>query len=382
MIKEENRTAKSSEQELFMDKELELGVEKISGNKRILKAFSDALGILPKTVNIASNRYVFFLSILFAVALSACTAKKTDDNIVFKNIEHLHADTIQLQNIFDPIFVTLTNGVLTFTSYQSSPMLHFYETPSLKYLYSTGIKGKGPSDIQIFPMICRNTSSDTLYIWGYTPVTIKSFSVYKDSLSLVKTYNLNNYETFNNPHIIRDSIFLYSNSEDMSIKKCDLETNLSTGKLSFKTDSHGQSAFSENYGLFAANDSLIIYAYQYKKQIDIYDIASLQLKTRIIDKYEYEPPTFNYTENVLYYISIVAENKYFYVMYRGRNSENVPLNNDIIEVFDYDGNPVVKYIFEDIAPQIFTVDEINHYIYGYSYNNQDYLLRYAISSCP
>jgi hypothetical protein len=317
---------------------------------------------------------------VFIVIVASCSDYQKREDIVFKNIEHLCADTVYLQNVFDPRFVTLTNGILTLTSYQSSPMLHFYETPSLKYLYSTGIKGGGPYDFQIFPMICQNTGSDTLYIWGYTPMTIKSFSVHKNSLSLVKSYKLNDYESFNNQHVIRDSIFLYSTSEDISIKKYDLEANVGIGELSFKTDAHGQPLFSEDYGLFTANDSVIVYAYQYKKQIDIYDINSLQLKIRITGKYKYEPPVFDYTRNVLYYTGIVAGNKYFYVMYRGINSKNVPLNNDIIEVFDYDGNPVVKYIFDDITPQIFTVDEINHYIYGYSYNSQDYLLRYAIPS--
>jgi hypothetical protein len=325
-------------------------------------------------------KFIYIILIIVIVAVS-CNDEQKSKNIIFDNVEKLHAELIPIQNIFDPLYITLSNGILIFTSYRSSPMLHFYETPSLKYLYSTGIRGGGPDDIREYPRICQNTSSDILYIHGYTPTTIKGFVVYKDSMVLVKTYTLGDYEVFNDHHIIQDSIFIYSRvNRDLSVKKYDLNANYEIGKFTLKMASHGEPFFSKNYGYFAANDSIIVHVYNYRKQIDLYDAKSLKLEKQIIDKYKskYKEISFEYNENVLQYIGVVAGKKYFYALYRDGYNNIESLNNDIIEVFDYAGNPIVKYVFEDITPQIFAIDENNHTIYGYSYKLQDYLLKYTV----
>jgi hypothetical protein len=275
--------------------------------------------------------------------------------------------------------MTLTDEILTVTSYHSGPMLHFYKTPTLKYLYSTGDKGQGPGEFQLFPMICQNTCSNKLYIWGYTPLSINGFVFHNDSLVLAESYTLKMYETFNQLHIIQDSIFIYSAiPSDFSIKKYDLKSNREVDEISFNLESHNQPFFSSNYGYVAANRSFIIYAYHYKKQIDIYDAVSMKLKKQIIDEYHYETPVFDDNDNnVQQYINIVAGNKYFYALYRGGSRKNSTVNSDVLEVFDYNGNPVSKYTF-NICPQIFIIDENNHILYGYSSHFENHLLKCSL----
>jgi hypothetical protein len=102
------------------------------------------------------------------------------------------------------------------------------------------------------------------------------------------------------------------------------------------------------------------------------------LKKRIVDKYDYITPIIDDNDNnVVQYLRVVAGRKYFYALYRGGNQKNSTVNSDILEVFDYDGNPVSKYIF-DICPQIFIIDEFHHILYGYSYHHEDYLLKYKL----
>lgn len=315
--------------------------------------------------------YKYIVSLIFAI-LASCNSR---DEIVFHRVENIIVDTIPIQQIFAPTFITLTNDILTVTSYSTSPMLHFYKLPSLSYIYSTGKKGQGPGEIQQFPMICQSVSSDNLYIWGYTAREIREFAFKNDSISLVKIYDLDKYETFNQLHVLQDSLFIYSAiPSDFSIKKYDLKANCEVEKIVLKTKGD-QPFYSPNYGFVAANDSCIVYAYNYKKQIDIYDVNTLKLTKRIIDRYNYTTPALDdNNNNVMHYISVVAGEKYFYALYRGRSEINSTENSDIMEVYDYNGNPVSKYTFT-ICPQIFIVDEVGHFLYGFSYHYQDYLLK-------
>ena len=301
----------------------------------------------------------------------------SNNNIEFTDLKNITVDTIPIQHLFSPTFMTTTKNTLTITSYGgTNKMLHFYKIPELKYMSSSGEKGRGPNEISLFPMICQSVSSDKLRIWGYTPLTIMEWNIDNDSLSLNRTHTLGKYENFNQLHIIQDSIFLYSAiPSEFSIKKYNLNSGKEMGEIALKIDAHNEPFYSSNYGFVAANDSFIVYAYNYKKQIDIYDVSTLQLKKRISGNYQYQTPIVgDNANNVQQYISVVAGEKYFYALYRGGASKNRTMNSDVIEVFDYDGKPVSKYIF-DICPQIFTLDEANQMLYGFSYDFTDHLLK-------
>jgi len=291
-------------------------------------------------------------------------------------------DTIQMQHLFVPAFMTIIDNILIISSSDSDSsgnMLHLYKLPDVEYLYSASGKGRGPNEFYSFPMIVQTTHLDRLYLWGYTPLTIKEWSIKNDSLSLINTYILGKYENFNQLHIAQDSLFIYSAIPgDFSIKKYNINENKETGKISFKIDEHHQPYYSSNYGLVAANESVIVYAYRYKKQFDIYDILSLKLKKRITGNYDDKPINMDdFNSNVQYYTNIVAGEKYFYALYRGRPGKERTVNSDSIEVFDYDGNPICKYTF-DICPQYFTIDESNNMLYGFSANFEDYILKCSL----
>ena len=321
------------------------------------------------------KKYLIIQSILIYFIISC---NKTE-SIVFKESKHLYTDTIPFNAIFHPTFITLTDSILVFSSYNTDPLLHFYKTPHLKYMYGTGRKGQNFDEFQAFPMICQNSRSNKLHIWGYTPIKINEFIFTNDSFKLSKSHILDKYNTFNQLHIVRDSLFIYNSvPTELSIKKYNLKLKKETGSINFDLDSNNQPFYSSNYGLVSANDSFIVYAYTYKKQIDIYNISTLELNKRIIDKYNFKNPIINDNENnTEHYINIISGKKYFYALHRGKSSKNTTFNTDIIEVFDYNGNPILKYSF-DISPQIFIVDEENRYMYGYNNKYEDYILRYKL----
>ena len=114
---------------------------------------------------------------------------------------------------------------------------------------------------------------------------------------------------------------------------------------------------------------------EYIKPFDLYDLETLELKKRIVGEYKLQQPTFKDEE--LYYVSAFAGKKYFYALFKGeRNAEGKNPSNTI-EVYDYDGNPVVRYRF-DMPPLFFYPDEKNDCIYATHPSCMDTLLRYDL----
>jgi hypothetical protein len=325
-----------------------------------------------KKYNLISLCFLLIEAILFF----SCERSKNIDK-EFSEIKRLVAEKIEVDSIFNPSFVNIKKNCLIFSAYNSPQMLYFYSLPNATFLYSLGQKGNGPNEFELFPVFCKSSSSD-IYIWGYTPTKIKQFSIDEyGELLFKRDIDLAIYESFNQMHIIQDSLLIYSAiPSEFSIKKYNLNNNTIEGTIEIKKDNHSESFFYSNRGLVAANDSIIIYSYIYKNRIDLYRTTDLTLKKRIIGNRDNEKIVVgDFMNSKNYYISVLAGKKYFYVLYNGDRAANE--NDYTIEVYDYNGTPIIKYLF-DISPFIFEVDEENGFIYGYNYNYEDYILRYKI----
>lgn len=323
-------------------------------------------------MKIIKSQLYLCISILFFISCRHSYEKEIND------IETLfiQVDTIHIKKVFSPTFMEVKKDFLVITSYGSGEMIHVYKLPELKYLNSFGSKGQGPDEIQVFPMICYTSDPLFFYIWGYTDKSIYkcNYSYDNDKLNVHKKINLQKYETFNQPYIFNDSLFIYSTvPSEYSIKKYNIKLNELSGIIKIKQESD-QPFFDINYGLMAANNKNILYAYNYKKEIDIYDMSSMQLKNRLIGKYAKNADiSYDDNENILQYINIVAKEHYFYTLYKG-NYLNSNSNDCIIEKFNYDGKLINRYKF-NICPQIFTIDEENNMIYGYNNQYEDFIIR-------
>ena len=211
-------------------------------------------------------------------------------------------------------------------------------------------------------------------IWGYTPFTIKAFAMEKDqSLEENKVYTLPRYESFNQMHIIGDSVLIYSAIPDeFAIKRISMDTFEKTGEIRFRTDSHPETFFYRDRGIMAANDSFIVYAYLFRKQIDIYSARTLRLLHRLVDdNAPVNIRTGDFEHTTYYYTNVVAGKDRFYAMCEEGNGTSY------MEVFDYEGNPIARYR-TDPVPVLFDVDERNRCIYGYSYEREDCFLKFNL----
>jgi hypothetical protein len=319
------------------------------------------------------NSILLFIIIFY----SCCNNNYQEKEFAFNEMKYLSAEKVVVEEILIPDFITKTKDFLFIASSKSDTVLHTYSLPDLNHQKSDGTHGAGPNEFQAFPMFCESNADSLVYIWGYTPLIIKKYSVNADGdLILEKEHLLNLYESFNNMHIINDSLFIYYLPDNLCIKKHDLSNNKLIDKIDLQKDNHKESYFYSNRGVIAVNDSSIIYAYLFKKQIDIYDLNTMKLRTVIKDNKKYEKPKVGDFENTIqYYTSIVLGEKYFYVLYHGTSV--FMDNKEIIEVYDYEANSIIKYTF-DTPPFLFVVDEAAGYIYGYNPKQEDALLKYKL----
>lgn len=321
--------------------------------------------------------YFLYLSYLFILA--GCHLEKGKEYPSTVPIKQLKAEKIVLDQVFHPMFLHLHNRhLLVATTSEDNALLHLFSTPTLKYIGSQGAKGYGPDDFQVYPLFCRS-HSNYLYIWGYTPFEIRKIQIDPNGcFEPLDAYELTQDDSFNQMHILHDSILIYNAIPyRLEIKKYDLKKQLLLGTISFQPDAHKESYFYSNRGTVAAKDSFILYSYIYKRKIDIYSTHDLTLRKSIQWNYQEQKIDIqNPDNNIQYYMHIVAGEKYFYALYNG----HAPKENNVdgyLEVYDYNGKPVARYQF-DITPFLFDIDEENNYIYGYNPLHEDYLLKYKI----
>lgn len=322
-------------------------------------------------------KYKSIYILLVVCILNACSNPGTDGTF-FQENKKLIAEKIPVNEVFSTDFVTKSGNYFIISSSKSDTTLFLYEIPSLTFKNATGVRGNGPNEIQTFPMFCHTLNDEYLYIRGYSPMSISKILIEPDGdFSFIDEYNLDGYDEYNFMNIINDSLLIYYNSNQLAITKYDLKNKIELNKIKLIKDDHKESYFYSNRGFIAANDSFVVFPYIYKKQIDIYAVDNFKLIKRIEDGKQYPKVVVNDVENITYhYFNIYAGKKYFYVIYVG-HKEDDNFFDRTLEVYNYEGDPIIKYTF-DIIPFYFVVDEENGYIYATNANYEDYLLRYKL----
>ena len=321
---------------------------------------------------------VKILFILLSVALLCSCSNSRTNGTFFHETKELYAEKIPVNEIFAPIWITKTGNYLIIASFKGDTTLFLYDIPSLSFKFATGQKGGGPDDIATYPMFCNSHSDDYVYIRGYSHYSIRKIAIQpQGNFMFIDEYILKANDEYNHMNVINDSLLIYYNGEQLAVKKYDLKKEALIKEIYLKKEDHRESYYYSNRGFVAVNDSLIIFPYIYKKQIDIYNVDDLTLKIRIGDGKKPQRMKVYDDESIMYhYLSIYTGKNFFYVIYAG-HKEKDDFSVRTLEVYDYDGNPVIKYTF-DIIPFHFVVDEENGYIYGHNSNYEDYLLRYKL----
>ena len=322
---------------------------------------------------------LLYILIPIACLLVSCSEPRVD-GMVFNDIKNLYAEKILVDEIFVPSWVTKSGNNFIISSSRSDKTILIYDTPSLAFKHSTGTKGGGPDEIQTYPMFCHTVDDEYLYVRGFSHFSIRKIKIEPDGNFLFfDEYELDGKNNYNHMNIVKDSILIYYDGEILSINKYDLKNGKNIKSIALEKEDHNESYYYSNRGVTAANESFLMFSYIFKKQIDIYDVEKFELIKTIDNGKKHQEIKVYDKEITHHYLNTYAGKKYFYAMHAGHafNGQTIGYSGQSLEVYDYEGNPIIKYTF-DIIPFQFVVDEDNGYIYAHNGNYEDYLLRYKL----
>ena len=323
---------------------------------------------------------VMIIMLLLAWCVVSCGSRVTTIDPVFEKEQRLEAEAIPVNQLLAPDFMVEKNGFLFVASSKADTMIQIYALPSLSYAGGMGRKGRGPDEFYAFPMFCSADSKEYIYIWGTTPNIIKKGRVTgSGSVEYVKDLVVKSVDNLNNMHIMQDSILTYFLPTSLTVKQYDLVNNQEKICLQLPAENHREPSYYANRGTLAGNDSLMLYVYLFKKQIDMYDVKTGGLIWRISDNKHYAVPEVgaDFADWKFQYTNVVMGEKFFYAVSPRSVTSKIAEQGLSVEVFDYNGGPVIRYSF-DISPTCMVVDERNGYIYGYNYQYPESLLRYKL----
>lgn len=130
------------------------------------------------------------------------------------------------------------------------------------------------------------------------------------------------------------------------------------------------------------SDDRVVYCYGYKKQIDFMDFR-LNLIKRIHFKSDNSVcfDLLNVKHAKLSYVCSYLGKRYYYALFLGKTLEEYRHSSEaFLEVYDLDGNPVVRYCLKNSILTYFSVDEESFVLYGFDVNKKytDKLLIYNL----
>ncbi|MCL2739230.1 MAG: hypothetical protein FWE30_07265 [Bacteroidales bacterium] len=325
-----------------------------------------------------------FLCLLAACSLISAACSDVIESKSFPQEYSLTSEHISLGPSFipySPSAMELKSGFLIFNTFL---YVQIYSVPDLSVTCTLGDRDR--SDLQT-PQILRS-SSPYLYIMDVNNKNeVRKYSI--DSLGqpiLLQTGFAGVNTAMNRPYILHDSLIVYDEFvPEASLKIYNLHTNTEILTLPYGTTSINDRFFDKNMGGLYANDFCMAFAYKYQDRVDFYDWQFNLIRSVNNQKSEPEINIRNdifapRPNNINYYGFSFMGRNYFYTLYRGVTnkvfrSDSLPIlggldhiygiTRDVLEVYDMDGQPVCRFRFNDVAPEVFVVDEEQNILYGY-----------------
>ena len=299
---------------------------------------------------------------------------------IFPLEEILTQDLMPLQGVTCPELLEVKHPFLILQNdKRTDSLFHIYDLNNYELKSAFGTIGQGPNDI-LGPWLFATQLSDLL-INDVLKKVIYQFGINEQGQPVLKDIKKPKFiGNISDAAFINDSLYVV----DARILAPSLYLFYLTDELPQKTRKYRNM---KNYMIdpdiaeVFANENRIALCYGYKKQIDFMD-TDLNLIKRV--KFKYVPSSFLSCEDRRKsYSTGYLGKRYLYALFLGTEGEiyaDLSFRDAVLEVFDLDGNPVIKYRFDGLFPSRFVIDENTFTLYGCRFDGQpeDYLLVYKL----
>lgn len=327
-------------------------------------------------------KLISIVSICFLMGCSSHHKTKEvllDKYPIEKELKHTSIDWI---NNYCTGAIYTFDTILFIIDHCSDEAMHFYDLKSESIITSVGKKGKGPNEFPTTPNtegLWYESKNDIIFqIKDFSKQSFAFLSLNKiinsqdiipvNMVSFPEIYNwqsaslINDSTCVGTASIEKGSLFFYNfNTKTYDWKS---ERTRRTSQI------HPMNEFLwDTEDLRVKRDlSQFVGTFRYLKKIHIYDdngnlLAKISEKDELTTQ-DFSIPLFSSeNETMLYYgNAILGESVFCVINYRFSRKTNY--NSELL-VFDYDGNPLAKYIL-DLPIQQGTVDYTNSRFIGYS----------------
>lgn len=323
-----------------------------------------------------------FMLILCCGLVAACGSMDPD----FPREETLTQELMPLQGITNPIKVEVKPPFLIFQNWNiRDSIFHIYDLYTHELKCAFGTEGQGPGEF-ISPLLFE-TQLPGILIGDFGKNEVVRFDIGRNGQPVFRESQKMGYDNaLYDAAFINDSLYVADPKYMLvpSLYKLAWKDSLPQKTWKYRSAEITDYILDPDMGNVYANESRIVFCYGYKKQIDFMD-TSFNLIKRV--KFKYDSPTEitgdNYGDvNVSYVYSYLGQN-YLYALFFGRSFKEHQENSTIgtyLEVFDLDGNPVIRYHLAGRRPVYFAVDEETFTLYGAGENGdpEDNLLVYQL----
>jgi hypothetical protein len=336
---------------------------------------------LCKQTKITFMRISHFMLILCYSLVAACNSVDP----IFPREEILTQELMPLQGITNPIRVEVKHPFLILQNMkQGDSIFHVYDLAGYELKNAFGVKGQGPDDF-VTPWLFQTQFSGIL-IGDFGKNRVCQFDLNEEGLPVFRGAKQPGYiNGVNSAAFINDSLYVV---DAMYTASClylfTLEDELPRKSWQYRNPNMVDYYADPDMGEVYANESRIAFCYGYKKQIDFMD-TEFNLVKRV--KFKFANPSYinsvNQGDVKVSYVYGYLGRRYLYALFYGTSwNENRARSTcgTFLEVFDLDGNPVVRYLLEGRCPVYFAVDEETFTLYGAGEDGdpEDYLLMYKL----
>lgn len=339
--------------------------------------------------NLIESKFMDFKSskgfyLLFLAFFSLSCNKENNKNFIteddFKEEIFLKSEPVKGIDQLMPALISIVDSMIVVTDYVENPRIHFYNKNSLEKIQKLGFIGEGPNEFSApewnGQILKDKDGSRFVYIYefGYGIYhQIFLDDIFSDKISKKKEFYLPP-EVMNalNVFFINDSLYgENTNSKDVKYFKTkigDSQNFERLGKLNSedilnRVPIEDRVNLDRSYTVKAKNNNLFVSGYLRFNKIVIQDQNFREIKVLIYGSKLKGPETADFTsrENVYYFRRPFGGKELFYVPYVGVANKETTAGTEI-HVYDYSGNPLVKFL-TDVPIIEITVDEEDSKIY-------------------